>query len=154
MINYRMATAEDAPLLARVRMDFLREANGSLSLAEADDLLAANTAYLSRALADGSFLSWMALEDGNIAGTSGVSFYTLPPNRSCPDGKTAYISNMFTYPAYRGGGIATRLFAMTVDAAAQKGHRNICLSATKMGRPLYEKYGFKDAHDFMAYRAE
>jgi len=153
-MTYRMATAEDAPLLAQVRLDFLREASGSLSPAEADDLLAANTAYLSRALADGSFLSWMALEDGNIVGTSGVTFYILPPNRHCPDGKSAYISNMFTYPAYRGQGIATRLFVMTVDAAAQQGHRNICLKATEMGRPLYEKYGFKDAHDYMAYRAE
>ena len=71
--------------------------------------------------------------------------------KKCPTGKVTYISNMFTYPEYRKHGIATKLFALTVEEAKKQGCIKILLNATDMGRPLYEKFGFKDTANDMVY---
>jgi GNAT superfamily N-acetyltransferase len=59
--------------------------------------------------------------------------------------------NMFTSPNYRNRGIGTALFKKIVDEAKQLGYKKITLYATEMGRPLYEKYGFKDVHNAMDF---
>ena len=57
-------------------------------------------------------------------------------------GKKAYIMNMYTNPNYRRKGIAYKTLDMLVEAAKDRGIKQISLEATEMGRPLYEKYGF------------
>ena len=151
MIEYRKVTIDEADLLAGVRVDFLVEANNITGENEKAIMLKNNTQFLSRSLADGSFVSWIAIEFDKIVATSGVSFYTLPPNKSSPDGRVAYISNMFTYPKYRNRGIASKLFALTVEEAKQHGCIKILLNATEMGRPIYKEFGFKDTEDDMVY---
>ena len=103
MIIYRKATPSDANDLARIRSVFSAEAGG---LGPADEriiaLERANLAYFTSALADGSFIAWLAVNrgetdgsDGEIIATSGLSFSVAPPTLSCPDGKTAYIMSRF-----------------------------------------------------------
>ena len=53
------------------------------------------------------------------------------PTHHNPSGNKAYIMNMYTNPKYRRKGIA------------------ISLEATDMGKPLYEKYGFKKMNNEM-----
>ena len=151
MISYRLAAVDDAGDLARVRLDFLDDSGLAGSEEERARTLAGNLEFMEKSLADGSFVSWLAVSDGQIVGTSGISFYLLPPNRRYPAGRVAYISNMFTYREYRNQGIATKLFAMTVEEARKRGCGKVLLTATDMGRPLYEKYGFKDAEGDMTF---
>ena len=155
MIGYRLATADDAEALARIRIDFLTEANSMDGAVDNDAekaaLYASNLDYFKREL-NRSFIAWLALEEGEIIGTSGASFYEYPPNKSAPTGKKAYISNMFTYPQHRGRGVATTLFALTVDEAKARGCEGVTLNATEMGRPIYKKYGFADIEGDMGYK--
>lgn len=150
MIEFRKATTEDIDTLAKVRIDFLCEAN-KLTEEEKEVLLAANRQYFTETMADGSFTAWIALDGADIAGTSGITFYKVPPNASCPTGKTAYISNMFTYPRFRKQGIASRLFSLIVDEAKINGYKKVLLNATDMGKPLYARYGFQDMAGDMIY---
>lgn len=150
MIEYRKATTEDVNSLARVRVDFLTEAN-QMTEEEKEVLLTANLIYFKEAIADSSFIAWMAIDGAEIAGTSGITFYKVPPNASCPTGKTAYISNMFTYQRFRKQGIASQLFSLIVDEAKMYGYNKVLLNATDMGRPLYARYGFKDTAGDMIY---
>ena len=150
MIEYRKATTEDIDTLAKVRIDFLCVAN-QLTEEEKEILLAANRQYFTEAMADGSFIAWIALDGTEIAGTSGVTFYKVPPNGSCPTGKSAYISNMFTYPCFRKQGIASQLFSFIVDEAKIHGYNKVLLNATDMGKPLYARYGFQDTAGDMIY---
>jgi len=150
MIEFRKATAEDINALAKVRIDFLCEAN-QLTEEEKEVLLTANRQYFTETMADGSFIAWIALDGADIAGTSGITFYKVPPNASCPTGKTAYISNMFTYPRFRKQGIAFRLFSLIVDEAKINGYKKVLLNATDMGKPLYARYGFQDTAGDMIY---
>ena len=153
MIEYRKATASEADALARIRMDFLREADNIQSDEMIETLHKNNSEYMAAYVADGSFVAWVAVENGEIIATSGVNFYTLPPNTSNPTGKTAYISNMFSYPQYRKKGVASKLFDLSVQEAKAKGITKILLDATAMGRPIYEKYGFVATDNEMIYYA-
>ena len=150
MIKYRLADINDLEELARIRVVFLEEANAVVGDDEKAVLYASNLEYFTRELNRG-FVAWLAVEEGEIVGTSGVSFYDYPPNKSAPTGKKAYISNMFTYPQHRGRGIATKLFTLTVDEAKLRGYEKVTLNATAMGRPIYEKYGFTDIEGDMSY---
>lgn len=57
--------------------------------------------------------------------------------------------NMYTAPEYRRQGIAIHTLDMLVNNARKQGILQICLEATRMGRPLYEKYGFVKMNDEM-----
>ena len=50
--------------------------------------------------------------------------------------------NMYTSPEYRRKGIAYKTLDMLVKDAKSRRITEITLESTKMGRPLYEKYGF------------
>jgi GNAT superfamily N-acetyltransferase len=150
MIEYRKAGTDDIDMLATMRVSFLCEGKDNTE-DEKNALLDNIKQYFYKSIKDGSFIAWIAVDGDKIVATSGLSIYVVPPNRACPSGKTAYISNMYTVPEYRFRGIATKLFALTVDEAKSQSCERILLNATDMGRPIYEKYGFEDASTAMAF---
>jgi len=141
-LTYRLATPDDLEILTVARVEFFADCHPEMTDAQKAEMYTQNKAYFTETLADGSFAAYLALDGEHLVATSGVNFYRTPPNPKNPTGKTAYISNMYTRPAYRGRGIATRLFALTVEIARSRGCGKIVLHATDMGRPIYEKAGF------------
>lgn len=154
MIEYRKAILEDIDMLAKIRGIFLLEVNGLNSEEKRLEIEEANRRYFNDALSNGDFIAWLALDENKIVATSGLSFSLVPPSLICPEGKVAYIMNMYTSPQYRGKGIASELFKRIIDEAKNCGYKKITLNATDMGRPIYEKFGFKDAIGEMVYYFE
>jgi len=151
MIEYNKVEASQADMLAKVRVDFLSEINQITDNGQKELLLNNNREYMSKALSDGSFICWAAMENKSVVGMSSVSFYSYPPSGKCPNGRVAYISGVFTYLPYRGRGIATKLFSLVLEEAKAVHCSKIILSATEMGRKLYKKFGFTDVDNDMAY---
>ena len=151
LITYRKAVLSDAEKLAEIRVNFLTEAGNITSEEERNFIERAILEYFKKGLYDKTFVSWLALDNEEIIATSGLSFSVVPPYSQVPDGKVAYIMNMYTFPTYRKRGIGTELLKRVVDEAKQLGHKKITLDATKIGKPLYEKYGFKDLHNVMVF---
>lgn len=149
MIEYRKATIDDISLLAKIRVDFLNEVNNIST--DTEELFINNKAYFENALNNNSFVAWIALDNNEIVGTSGLTLYLLPPNRDYRDGKVAYISNMYTVPNFRGKGIASHLFSLIMNESKNLGYKKVLLNATDAGRSVYEKYGFIDAKGEMLY---
>ncbi len=56
---------------------------------------------------------------------------------------TGWIGNLIVPAACRGRGYGSRLFAHALEVLAERGVRSIWLTASAMGRPLYEKMGFR-----------
>jgi len=150
MIEFRLATIEDVDALAIMRVRFLCERH-DMPPEERELLRLNNAGYFAESLRDGSFLAWLAVEDGAIVATSGLTVYRLPPNGTNPSGITGYVSNMYTLPERRRQGLANRLFSMTMEAARARGCGKIVLYATRMGKPIYEKYGFEADEKGMRY---
>lgn len=48
--------------------------------------------YYKKHMADGTFVSWLALDNDKIIGTSGMSFVEKPPYFGCPCGKVGLLS--------------------------------------------------------------
>jgi GNAT superfamily N-acetyltransferase len=151
VVIYRKATLFDAERLAYIRSVFLVELNDVTSEHERSLLESANLSYFKNAFVDGSFVAWIAIDGKEIVATSGLSFSLVPPSFNCPDGKVAYIMNMYTSPNYRGQGIGTELLRRIVEEAQRCGYRKITLKATDMGESLYKKYGFKAVHGDMVF---
>ena len=152
MTETRLATLEDIPALLEMRMEFLGEANAVADEALAGMLRMTNEEFLREGLADDSFVQVVALDGNTIAATGSASFYRLPPNKGCPNGRCAYVGNMYTRPAYRRRGLAESILTQLLAEAKARNCRKIMLHATEMGRPLYRKLGFADSKDDMVLK--
>lgn len=148
-LEYRIATMEDIDILTATRIEVLRAANGldesvDMSLVEKESYH-----YYKQALPAKQHIAILVFEGERFVGAGGVSFYRVMPTYHNPSGKKAYIMNMYTHPDYRRKGIAYQTLDLLVGEARKNGIEHISLEATKMGRPLYEKYGFVKMKDEM-----
>ena len=116
------------------------------------DLASALQDFYHRHMADGTFVSWLALDGDKIIGTSGMSFVEKPPYFTCPTGRLGLLSSMFTNPDYRRMGIAKDLLDHVVDEAKDYGCGAVWITASNMGVKLYTAYGFEHNGTFMQYK--
>lgn len=147
-ITFRKLTAEDLDTFISMRINQLREEGATEDI----DLVPALKDYYNRHLADGTFVSWLALDGEKIIGTSGMSFVEKPPYFSCPTGRIGLLSSMFTDPGYRRMGIAKELLDRVVNEAREYGCGAVHITASDMGVKLYTAYGFVHNGNFMQYK--
>ena len=96
-IQYRKLTSEDLDTFIQMRISQLREEGAKEDL----DLESSLRDYYEHHMADGTFVSWLAVDGDKIIGTSGMSFVEKPPYFGCPSGRIGLLSSMFTDPQYR-----------------------------------------------------
>ena len=146
-IYLRRATIADLELLIEYRIIFLKETAAVLPFPDEIFLRQSLKDYLKVSLEDHSFLSWIAEYDQLPVGFSGMVFREQPGNIEIPQGKTAYILNMFTLKEFRKNGIASLLFEKLIEEAKQRNVDRIDLHATSDGEPVYRRFGFVEPHD-------
>lgn len=146
-ITYRKLGVGDLETFISMRITQLREEGATEDI----DLVPALMDYYNRHLADGTFVSWLALDGEKIIGTSGMSFVEKPPYFSCPSGRIGLLSSMFTNPDYRRMGIAKELLHRVVEEARAYGCGCVQITASDMGVKLYTAYGFKHNGNFMQF---
>ena len=146
-ISYRKMTKNDLETFIRMRIAQLREEGATEEL----DLVPALRDYYHRHMADGTFVSWLALDGERIVGTSGMSFVEKPPYFSCPTGRIGLLSSMYTDPAYRRQGIAKELLKRVVEEARAYDCGSVQITASDMGVLLYADFGFVKNGNFMQY---
>ena len=131
-----------------MRINQLREEGAKEDI----DLVPALRDYYNRHMADGTFVSWLALDGEKIIGTSGMSYVKKPPYFGCPSGKIGLLSSMFTNPDYRRKGIAKELLSRVVKDAKDYGCGAVQITASDMGVKLYADFGFVHNGNFMQYK--
>lgn len=137
---YRKANLQDIDSLVNIRKQQLVDEGIAPSIDIDDEL----TAYFNSVLNDGTLVEWIVEDENNIIATAAVAFYQFPPTYTNKTGKKGHITNMYTKDEYRGRGIATALLHKLVEEAKAKGLSKLWLGASKMGRPVYEKFGFRE----------
>ena len=153
-ILYRKLTEADLETFINMRITQLTEeyeVEGKRP-PEDVDLKTALEDFYHRHMADGTFVSWLALDGDKIIGTSGMSFVEKPPYFNCPTGRLGLLSSMFTDPNYRRMGIAKELLHRVVEEARSYGCGAVWITASNMGVKLYTAYGFVHNGNFMAYK--
>ncbi|MCM1363108.1 MAG: GNAT family N-acetyltransferase [Clostridiales bacterium] len=147
-ISYRKLTVRELDIFIKMRIDQLREEGSK----EESDLEPALRDYYTRHMADGTFISWIALDNEEIVGTSGISIVEKPPYFGCPSGKIGLLSSMYTLKSYRRNGIAKELLSRVVNEARGKGCGTIQITASNMGVYLYSDFRFTKNNNFMQYK--
>ena len=147
-IQYRKLTSGDLDTFIQMRISQLREEGATEDI----DLAPSLKDYYVRHMADGTFVSWLAMDLDRIVGTSGMSFVEKPPYFGCPSGRIGLLSSMYTDPRYRRMGIAKELLARVVDEARAYGCGMVQITASDMGVLLYTDFGFVKNGNFMQYR--
>jgi GNAT superfamily N-acetyltransferase len=86
---------------------------------------------------------------GRPAGSGAVWLVpTQPrPGRLGRKPRMPYVMSMFTEPAVRGRGVATRIVREMIRWARRRGYARIFLHASRQGRPVYERLGFVSANE-------
>ena len=146
-IAFRKLTEADLGQFISMRIAQLREEGATEDL----DLVPALMDYYHRHLADGTYVSWLAVNGNRIIGTSGMSFVEKPPYFSCPTGRIGLLSSMYTDPEYRRQGIAKELLGRVVEEARAYGCGSVQITASDMGVLLYTAFGFRKNGNFMQY---
>ena len=147
-ITYRKLEEKDLETFIRMRITQLREEGATEDL----DPVPALMDYYHRHMADGTFVSWLAVDGDQIVGTSGMSFVEKPPYFGCPTGRVGLLSSMYTDPAYRRRGIAKELLRRVVEEAREYGCGSVQITASDMGVLLYTDFGFVKNGNFMQYK--
>ena len=148
MIRYQRLTENELDTFIEMRIQQLREEGATEDI----DLVPALHDYYSRHMADGTFVSWLAMDGDRIVGTSGMSFVEKPPYFGCPSGRIGLLSSMFTDPDYRRMGIAKELLTRVIDEARDYGCGTVQITASDMGLLLYADFGFVKNNNFMHYK--
>lgn len=147
-MEYRKLSEEELDVFVEMRINQLKEEGAK----EDVNLKPALMDYYMRHMKDGTFVSWIAVNDGKIIATSGISFVEKPPYFGCLSGKIGLLSSMFTNPNYRRKGIAKELLSRVVNEAKEHGCGVIQITASDMGVKLYTAYGFVHNGNFMQYK--
>ena len=147
-IAYRRLVEDDLETFINMRITQLREEGATEKL----NLVPALMDYYHRHMADGTFVSWLAMDGDKIIGTSGMSFVEKPPYFSCPSGRIGLLSSMYTDPEYRRMGIAKELLRRVTEEARNYGCGSVQITASDMGVLLYTDFGFVKNGNFMQYK--
>ena len=150
MIRYQRLTENELDTFIEMRIQQLREEGAKEDI----DLVPALHDYYSRHMADGTFVSWLAMDGDRIVGTSGMSFVEKPPYFGCPNGRIGLLSSMFTDPDYRRMGIAKELLSRVINEARDYGCGTVQITASDMGVLLYTDFGFVKNNNFMHYKLQ
>ena len=144
-MELRYATIDDLETVCEMRRRQLIDEGLSPDIAIDDEM----RSYFTEAFNEDDFVEYFMEDNGEVVATGAIVFFSFPPSFSDLKGIKGYISNMYTDPRYRHQGIATTILRALKAEAEKRGVKKIFISASKMGRGVYERFGFADAGEWM-----
>ncbi len=147
-IQYREATLEDLEFLVAERLRFIKVNPEHPQYKSIRDNC---RSFFQKGLSEQTCCAVLAQEDGRCIGTAVVFLYLSVPSGRNHTGKNAYITSVFVEESHRRQGIGSQLVRRIVAWAQEMGCINIMLTATEMGKPLYETLGFIQTPGAMLY---
>lgn len=147
----RKANIEDCTELTALRLEMRNERETDNLKENHQTFYDSTYNYFYENIVGGNFVAYIAVENDEIVATSGLCFYSVPPTYKNTTGLVAYVMNMYTRQQYRKRGIATKLLDCLINEAKSRNCTKVTLNASDMGKPIYQKYGFKDLQNEMVY---
>jgi len=141
-ITIREAEPADVEMILHHRRSMFRDM-GEGTPEELDRMVEVARPWFARALANGSYRHWLAMDaSGVVAGGGGVLLCPWPANPHDPCTERAVILNVYTEAEFRRRGIARQVMQVILEWIKSYGLRGVNLHSSKEGRALYEKLGF------------
>lgn len=147
-MEYRIATISDCEALTDLRMRMRKELDADF----APELIYAKTLdYFKRNMENGTHIAFVCEQDGQMIATVGITLFEIMPTTKCPNGRAARLMNMYVEPCYRHRGIAGELLNCVMMYAGENQIAKVMLNPSRMGKSLYESYGFRLLPDEYVY---
>ncbi len=151
MFVTRYATPEDAAIISRQRQRMFVESG------QTDDarMAAVSTAFepwVRSHLEQGNYIGWItssADEPERIVAGAGLLLVDFPPHFLDPGTVRGYLLNFYVEPEWRGHGLAYSLLKTSIAETRRRGIGVVSLHASKFGKPLYERNGFKESNEML-----
>jgi len=145
----REATEADIPVLAKFGRRMIEDASKDQPYPP-EKLAAIEEAYVPFArahLQDGSLKAWVVESAGQIVACGTLLVLPHIPNPIEPTRRTARLFGMYTLPENRCRGLGRRIVEQAIEYCKTQGIKRIVLTASPMGRPLYESLGFETSKE-------
>jgi GNAT superfamily N-acetyltransferase len=151
-VRYKFADTDNIEEAQDIRLEMLRTVNGLPADYEYDkSFISATRDYFI----NGDQITVLAADDDNeVIGCATMSYIAVMPTFSHPTGKRAHLMNVYVREKYRRKGIAAEMVELLIEDAGRRGATEVSLDATPMGRPLYEKLGFKASEECMTLKTD
>jgi GNAT superfamily N-acetyltransferase len=138
----RRATPDDAALLAEHRARVWREVGG-----HSEESMAAQvpvwTAWFHDAVADGTYVSFVAEENGEPIASGSLLVHAAIPRPGWPSDREGRVQSVYVAPHARRRGIARALMAELSGYARAAMLIRLVLHPSDDARPLYASLGFE-----------
>jgi GNAT superfamily N-acetyltransferase len=150
MPTIRRATIDDAALIAEHRHRMFAD-NQFAAEDHLSQMDAAFEPWVRAHLATGTYIGLLLEHEKTkeILAGAGVFFHDFPPHWMDFESTRAYLLNFYTAPESRGLGYSNLLLRAAVEECRTRGARVVTLHASRFGRPIYEKFGFKQSTEMM-----
>jgi GNAT superfamily N-acetyltransferase len=144
----RRATAADAEAIGEQRMRMFVDDGVALETDMAP-MIANFVRWVRAKLEDESYAGWLVEEGGQLIAGAGFWEMEWPPHFLHEEARRAYLLNFYVAPEHRRRGFASELLALAVAQAKSRGIQVVTLHASKLGKLVYEKNGFKPSPEMM-----
>jgi GNAT superfamily N-acetyltransferase len=137
----RRGTVADVPALAKLRRDWTLEEGGAPSAAP-EDFEEAFAAVVADGLEMGRWVVWLAEVDGAIVSHAFVCVVDRIPRPIEQLPTIGYLTNVYTRPEHRGGGLGSRVLQEVTAWARDAGIELLFVWPSEESIPFYERHGF------------
>jgi len=143
MIEVRIADLNDVSELVRLRLAYFAEEFGELPQEKLDAIRRQLPQYFQEHLNRDCYCFAAQEKDSpKLCACAILCCTEKPANPHFPGGRCGYVLGVYTEQAFRGKGCATRMMQKLLEHSGTLGLDLVTLSASEMGRPIYEKLGF------------
>jgi GNAT superfamily N-acetyltransferase len=142
----REASASDIPEILRQRRRMYEDMNYIDPIA-LNKMASLSSAYLTTAVADGSFRAWLATDGDRVVAGGAVVVSPWPAHPYDLECRRATILNVYTDPQYRRRGVARKVMQTMIAWCQREGFARVTLHASDDGRRLYESLGFEASNE-------
>jgi GNAT superfamily N-acetyltransferase len=145
-LQIREATLADIPEILRQRRAMYEDMDYK-EAAALSAMVSVTTSYLAKAIADGSFRSWLAAVENRTVAGGAIIISPWPAHPYDLECRRATILNVYTDRDYRRRGIARRILQTIIAWCQSEGFARVDLHASPDGRHLYESLGFEPGNE-------
>jgi GNAT superfamily N-acetyltransferase len=145
-VAIREASTADIPEIVRQRRAMYEDMHYN-DLGALTAMARLSTDYLEKAMPEGSFRAWLAVERDLALAGGAVVISPWPAHPYDLECRRATILNVYTDPAYRRRGLARRLMQTIIAWCEHEGFARVTLHASEDGRHLYESLGFEASNE-------
>jgi len=134
---------KDIDVLTELRFAFLSEMI-TIPEDERQSLESNFRSYCEKHINQDDFVALGVSIEGEIVSCGFLVIDERPASPAFPNGLTGTILNIYTYPEHQRKGYGQAVMEAIIDESKKRNLSVLTLSATEVGKGLYEKLGFKE----------